>query len=235
MLKAGFILLTISLMLLLYACASHVAGRAFTRVSEQKQFKTKVALVLAAWLAYISILSLKGVFTNASLPPRIPLLLVLPAFLFFIYFFTNIKFKKIIDAVPAAMPIYSQSFRIVVELLIFGLFLEGLLPKAATFEGYNYDIVIGITAPLLAFFMLAKGKSNNWIVLAWNFAGLTTLLIVVSILLSSAYFPALWNQTESILPKGLGIFPYTFLAGLFMPLAVFMHLLSIIKTRKSMR
>ncbi len=231
MLKAGFILLTITLALVLFACVSFIAGRVFTRVSEQKRFKIKFTVLLVVWLAYISILSLEGVFSNASMPPRIPLFLIIPAFLFFIYFFTNSKFKKIIDATPAALPVYFQSFRIIVELLLFWSFTEGLLPKAATFEGYNFDIIIGITAPLLAFYKLNKRKEHKGIILAWNITGLLTLLVVVFILISHAYFNTFRNEKESILNKGFGIFPFTFLAGFFMPLAVFMHVFSIIKTR----
>ena len=89
MLKAGFILLTVLLAIAIFACAFYAAGKAFTRVSEQKRFTVKIAVVLAVWLIYVSLLSIKGVFTIASMPPRIPLLLVLPAFASFVYFFTN--------------------------------------------------------------------------------------------------------------------------------------------------
>jgi hypothetical protein len=211
-------------------CGAYVAGKAYTRVSEQRKFNIKAVVILAVWLVYVGLLSLKRVFIVATLPPRIPLLLVMPPFLFFLYFFTNSKFKKIINAAPLTLPVYFQSFRIGVELLIFGLFLSGQLPKAATFEGYNFDIAIGITAPIIAF-LYAKGKMNRALLLLWNLAGLATLLAVVFILLTYAYFPSFWHQAESILPKSIGVFPFTFLAGFLMPVAVFMHVFSIIKLR----
>ncbi len=232
MLKAGFILLTVTLAILLFAGASFAGNRAFTRVSELRKFKIKVALALTGWLIYVTLLSIKGVFTIASLPPRIPLLLILPAFIFFAYFFTNSKFRKIIDATPAALPVYFQSFRVFVELLILGLSVDGMLPKAATFEGSNYDIAIGITAPLVAYFAFPNNASGKLVALLWNIAGLITLLIVVVILLSHAYFYSHLGENESILNKGLGIFPYTFLAGFLMPLAVFLHIYSIVKIKR---
>ena len=233
MLKAGFVLLTILLALIFFAFAGKISGKAFTRVSEERQFKTRTAIVLIIWLGYVSFLSMKGVFLVSSLPPRIPLLLVIPAFLFFAYLFMNRKFKKIITNAPPSWPVYFQSFRIIVELLLLGLFLQGVLPKTATFEGYNYDIVIGLTAPLVGYFM-RNTRASHIFVLIWNFAGLLTLVVVVFILLGHAYFYRLLNENESILGKGLGQFPFIFLAGFFMPLAVFMHLFSIIKTRKLM-
>jgi hypothetical protein len=50
-----------------------------------------------------------------------------------------------------------------------------------------------------------------------------------------AYFFKALGENESILDKGFGQFPFIFLAGFFMPLAVFMHVFSIIKTRELMR
>jgi len=229
MLKAGFILLTIALSLTLYVCAGKIANKTFTRVKEEKQFKLWTAFVLILWLFYISALSLKGVFTVSILPPRIPLLLIFPAFIFFAYLFTNRKFNKIIENTPSSWSVYFQSFRIIVELLLLGLCMQGMLPKAATFEGYNFDIVIGITAPLMGYYIFSKDAPRKILILIWNIAGLLALAIVVIILLGHAYFNGPMN--DNILTKGFGKFPFTFLAGFYMPLAVFMHLFSIIKTR----
>ena len=234
MVKAGFILLTILLALIVYVFGGKLAGMAFTRVSEENKFKTRTALVLIVWLGYVTWLSIRGVFIAPTLPPRIPLLLVIPAFLFFAYLFMNRLFKNIIINAPPSWPVYFQSFRIVVELLLVCLFMQGILPKSATFEGYNYDIIIGLTAPLVGFFM-GNSKSSHVFLLIWNCAGLVTLAIVVFILQGHAYFFRSLNENESILGKGFGQFPYIFLAGFFMPLAVFMHVFSIIKTRQLMR
>lgn len=231
MLKAGFILLAVILFLVLLWGCDRVGAKAYTRVSEQKNFRIRCAMVLVVWLAYITGISLTCVFTIVSMPPRIPLLLVFPAFLLFLYFFTGRKFKKFIEATPAALPVYIQSFRIAVELLILSLFLNGLLPVSATFEGYNFDVVIGITAPVMGF-LVAKGLVHRAIVLLWNIAGLTTLLIVVVILLTQAYFPSAWHSNQSTLPKALGVFPFTLLAGFFMPVAVFLHVLSLFRVAK---
>jgi hypothetical protein len=233
MLQAGFILLTITLAIILLWGTSRIANKAFTDGRQQKRFKIKTALTLIIWLTYVSLISLSGIFTIAALPPRIPLLLVLPAFVFFIYFFASRQFKAFIAHTPASWPVYFQSFRIIVELLIWGAFLNGILPKEASFEGYNFDIAIGITAPFIGYFIVAKGGSKNTgALLAWNFIGLITLVIVVFILMSRSYFYCSFGLSESILARGLGVFPYTFLAGFFMPLAVFMHIYSIIKTRQ---
>lgn len=232
MVKNGFILLTILLLYTLYIGVIRVAGKTYTEAGRRNSFKIRTALILSAWLTYIVAISFTGIFTNETLPPRIPLLLVLPTFIFFIYFFTNRKFKDVIANTPASWPVYIQVFRVGVELLIWGSVLNGVLPKAASFEGYNYDIVIGITAPIAGYFLIKNGRPKKWMLLAWNVAGLATLAIVVFILISYAYNYRWWGQSESILSKGFGLYPYTFLAGFLMPVAVFMHIFSIIKTLK---
>jgi len=154
---------------------------------------------------------------------------------FFIYFFTSHKLRKIIDSTPASWPVYFQCFRIVVEVLILGMYLGGALPVAATFEGRNFDILIGLTAPLIGYLAFTRNTLGKRIGLLWNIAGLLTLLNVIVILMGHAYFYKSLGEPESILPKGFGLFPFIFLAGFFMPLAVFLHVFSIIKTRKAMR
>jgi hypothetical protein len=231
-LQAGFIFLALALIIVIYLMAVNVSLKAITDTKQQKRFIQRTGLVLVCWLTYVSAISVTGIFQQVSFPPRIPLLLVLPAFLFFIYFFTNKRFKTIIDHTPHTWPVFFQSFRVIVELLIWGEFMKGILPQSATFEGRNFDILIGLTAPLIAFFTFVKPKISKALFILWNIAGLGTLAIVVFILMRHAYFMP--NEGVSILRRGFGDFPYTFLAGLFMPLAVFMHIFSLVKaSRKS--
>jgi len=232
MLKSGFILLTIALAIAIFAGASYAANKAFAENNKRNAFRIKTALILILWLTYVSILSLNNVFVVASLPPRIPLLLVLPFFIFIAYFFLSGRFKNIIAAIPLSWLIYFQTFRIIVELLLFGLFMEHMLPWAATFEGYNFDIGIGITAPIMGF-LIAKGRLYKSAIRIWNILGILTLLIVVVILNMHAYRPWLFNETGTILGKGFGTFPFTFLAGFFMPSAMFIHIFSLVKTGKT--
>ncbi len=233
MLQACFILLTLLLAIILYLMAVNVSLKAINDPGKQRSFIRKTALILICWLVYISALSVTGIFSITAFPPRIPLLLVSPAFAFIIYFFTNKRFKNIIALTPPAWPVYFQSFRVIVELLIWGLFMKGIFPQSATFEGHNFDILIGLTAPFVAYYTFTKARLGKVIFKLWNIAGLSTLVIIVSIIMRHAYFPSMQNNPENVLIKGFGTFPYTFLAGLFMPLAVFMHIFSLIKIRKT--
>ncbi len=229
MIKAGFIVLTLLMAVLAYMGTAHAASLAFADKRKQHRVKTKTIVLLTGWLSYISILSLAGVFTVGGLPPRIPLLLILPVFAFMFYFVRRAHYTGLITMVPASWLVYAQTFRVVVELMLHGLFLQGILPKAGTFEGYNYEIVIAITALAVGYWGYTRQVLPRSLVIFWHFAGLTTLAIVVFIMISHAYIPHIYPNPELLRIEDFGSFPYTYLAGFLMPLAVFMHILSLVK------
>ena len=235
MLKECFLLLTFLLVAIICGGINRLVLKAYTETSHQKKIVRNAGILLIVWLIYIAGLSLTGIFTIVTLPPRIPLLLVFPAFLFIVWFFGSGRFIIIIEATPLHWIILFQSFRIIVELLIYWCYNEGILPKEATFRGNNFDIIFGLTAPLVAWSVRFNKRGSNINYLIWNFCGLLSLAMVVFTLISTAYFPALWGRPQSILSAGFGNFPFTYLAGFFMPLAVFLHLFAIIKIRRHIK
>lgn len=230
MIKASFILLTIIMAALVYAGVHAVSSKAIADEPKRGRFRLYVIVLIAGWLAYVSALSLTGILATKALPPRIPLMLILPCFLFIAWFFRGGRFRDVINATPPGWLVYSQSFRIVVELLLLGLYLEGILPKAGTFEGYNYEIITGITAIAVGYFGTTRKVLPRALLLLWNYMGLATLAIVVFIMVSHVYFPSIYSNPEPLLIADFGAFPYTLLAGFLMPLAVFLHVFSIVKT-----
>ncbi|MTI31393.1 hypothetical protein E1171_11275 [Cytophagales bacterium RKSG123] len=122
-----------------------------------------------------------------------------------------------------------------VEIVILCSFFAGILPKAATFEGYNFDIIMGITAPIMGVFAQKNGSQSYKWILAWNILGLVTLAIVVFIVISASYFPEVWGSKEPLVSTQFTHFPITLLPGFIMPSAVFMHVLSIMILRKKIK
>jgi hypothetical protein len=231
MIKIGFILLSIMMLLLLFRAVSFLSHQALGNSANAKRQTHKTILILTGWCTYIGLISATGFLSSTTLPPRVPLFLILPCFAFMIYFFKNPKFKQIISDAPMTWITYSQSFRVIVELLLLGLYAEGLLPKAATFEGYNYEILIGATAIPMAYLVTKHPKRTKCTLMAWNICGLLTLSIVVFIILSNTYQTATSTDIAPVHKIVIGRFPYTLLAGFLMPLAVFMHILSLVKIR----
>jgi hypothetical protein len=68
--------------------------------------------------------------------------------------------KEILLHVPPENIIRLQAFRFFVELLLLALFLEDQAPIQMTFDGRNFDVLSGITAPIVAL-LFAKGKISR--------------------------------------------------------------------------
>ncbi|MBK9017345.1 MAG: hypothetical protein IPM82_26655 [Saprospiraceae bacterium] len=181
----------------------------------------------AAWLCYIAGLASTGFFQVFTMPPRFPIFLVLPAFVFIGWFFWSGRAEHLLRAVPKHQPIYLQSFRIVVELLILGMFKKGMATYEPTLEGYNFDMVMGLTAPFVAWLVFNKKWLPEKLALIWNYIGLLALANVVFIFISLFVKPQLWGYAETPVSPEFGTMPYLLIPAVYMPLAVFLHVFSI--------
>lgn len=233
MIKAGFILLTLVMALAVYAVLNYASRTVYTTEENRRRFLVRMALRIGVWLVYVAAISFTGLLKDAGLPPRIPLLLVAPVFAFAIYFCCAQKYRPHIAAMPASWLVYLQSFRIFVELLLWGLFLQGVLPKSVTFEGYNHEMYIGVTALLVGLLGYTYKVLPKAVIVLWHIAGLCTLATIVILFMSHIYFPERWDDMNQFSLSDFGSFPYTYLAGFLMPLAVFLHVISLIKMRRA--
>ena len=178
---------------------------------------------LAIWVVYLFGIVQTGILSDFSLPPKFPLFVVIPMIAFVIFITRRPFFKPIIDTTSTSLPIYLQSFRIIVELLIFQGFLDGVFPQRATFEGLNFDILVGISAPIIGFLVQKEILGRRGII-AWNILSLSILSVTVYSFISTYYF------TDFIEKAGnteFTNFPYIFLAAILVPIAVFLHVVSL--------
>lgn len=184
-------------------------------------------LFLLVWGLVIGITSYFGFFENTeSLPPRIVFILI-PVIIWVIYFFKKLKTTE----VNINWLLTVHLVRIPVEITLFYLFIQGLIPKAMTFEGWNLDILSGISA-LLLLIIVGIGGISKWqkLIYFWNFLGLTMLAIIVITAILSA--PTPFQQLNFDQPNIAVLqFPYTFLPAVVVPLVVLSHLLLLDKLK----
>ncbi len=202
--------------------------------SEKTQKHTiSILICLTIWLVIQSILSLKNFYKadTSSFPPNIILFGIMPTILTFIYLFGSQNGKKFIFSLPLKNLTYINIVRIPVEIVLFWLFLNKAIPELMTFEGKNYDIVAGISAPIVAYFGITKTKLRSHIVLVWNFICLGLLLNIVIIALFSAPSPI---QKFAFEQPNIAIlnFPFSLLPTFIVPIILFGHLVSIIQLLK---
>ena len=184
---------------------------------------------LSVWFVYVGSLAYFGVTRNTHMRPPGIIFLFIPVLLFllglFPAFIRSASGGRVALAFPLWVLLALQSFRAGVELFLHQLWIDGVVPKMLTFEGANVDIYIGFSAPVVAWFS-TKGPIGRKVALAWNVLGLLALTnVVVRAVLTS---PGPLNLIHAGIPNRLiGTFPFTFIAGFFVPLAVVLHLLAL--------
>eukprot|EP01035_Chromulina_nebulosa_P032386 gene32386-43270_t len=190
-----------------------------------------VAFVFKSAVIWIvdSILSLKGVFldTIKSTPPVFfPAVIVMLSLA--VYF--ALKYKPLTHFKEENMKyaVALQTFRFPLELIFVWAFHLGLMPKQMTFEGLNFDVLVGLTAPLVAYFGYHKQVLPKWVLVGWNFAGLLLLanIVTVAILSAPTNFQVFTNEPHNTI---VFKFPYIFIPFFLVPLALFGHLFALRK------
>ena len=195
----------------------------FSRATQSKKWIFLFIGGFAIWSIYLFLLGQFDVLRVMTLPPRMPMLVILPAFLLIIFTVGSSHFGKLLERIPRHQIIYAQSFRVAVELLIFQSFVEGLLPERVTFDGINFDILVGATALIIGF-LAQKNMIGKKIILGWNILGLGILSVTVYSFLSYFYF---MPHDPSVNVLAIMQLPFMYLPGFLMPLAVFFHMISI--------
>lgn len=185
-----------------------------------------VLTLLLGWIVLQGILAVNGLYTNTTiLPPRL-MLAVLPTLLLILVLFIIPKGKLFIASLDVKKLTLLHTIRIPVEIVLFYLFIEKKVPQLMTFEGLNFDILSGITAPLIYYFGYITKQLNSKIILLWNFICLGLLLNIVLIAILSAPFPfqkLAFDQPNS----AVLYFPFIWLPCCVVPLVLISHLASI--------
>lgn len=182
-----------------------------------------VQLGLVGWLLLSYVLARTGaLYTPGSDgPPRIVFLLA-PGALAALVLAISPFGAKLIAGLPLAWIVATQAFRLPVELLLWQLHREGVIPVQMTFEGANYDAVTALTAIVVAF--ACRKRVSVPLVCAWNVLGLALLARITFIAVRS--MPGPW-RTYTDEPANVIVLTSAFMwiPALYVLTALFAHAL----------
>ncbi|MEP6670988.1 MAG: hypothetical protein ABJF10_17645 [Chthoniobacter sp.] len=183
---------------------------------------------LLVWLLYVGCIGYFGVIRNVTMRPPGPVFLFLPVIALLVLFIVRTRSTAgahLAQAFPLWILLGTQVFRVGVELFLHQLWHAGLVPKMLTFSGANVDIYVGATAPLIAW-VATRGGMGRRVALVWNGVGLLILANIVARAVLTAPGPLHLVHTE-VPNLMIGTFPFMFIPGFFVPLAVVLHVLAI--------
>ena len=188
--------------------------------------------LLSFWIFFQAILSLNGFHQNsAAFPPRLVLFGVFPALLLLIIYFIFFR-QNFIEKLPLKILTILSVVRIPVEIVLLWLFQNQFIPQSMTFEGRNFDILSGITAPIVYFLAFRGGKINRPLLIVWNIFSIALLfnIVITAILALPAISPNLPTELQN---RAVTFFPYIWLPTIVVPIVLFSHLASLWKLYKN--
>lgn len=180
-----------------------------------------------AWLALHACMAFLGFYENThTLPPR----------LFFALFPTILGGLLWVLLSPAAVFLknvnlerlhYIHIVRIFVEIFfLHALYLKGYIAQELTYEGNNFDIIPGVTAPLMALLFFTWRLIPQRLLLWWNIFAMLTLFFTISQAILSA--PSPFQQFSFHQPTvAVFHFPFVWLPCMVAPLVLISHFISI--------
>ena len=230
--EIGYIVLSVFMNCVLFFIGTSAIKNTFDCYSK---IRNKILLLLFSlflWQVYILLIGKSGILQDYSLPPRVLLLCILPAFLFTGIFLYKNKNSKWIDNIPKHWLVFYQTFRIVIETLFVFSVANGTMPSVVTIKGYNFDLIFAITAPAVGLYLYTRKTNSVITALIWNYLGLLVIASILFLFITSIYFPQLYGSEISLMPKEFGLYPYPIVPSFLMPSAVFIHVLSILQLKK---
>lgn len=198
---------------------------ASTPPAQHRRIVWGTIVVIACWIAGIGVAAAMGIFHDfSSFPPKM-IAVALPPFFVLLFLTFRPSVTRLLPFVSPAWLVGIQSFRIAVEILLWLLFMQGLVPIQMTFEGYNFDVLTGLTALPVVYF-IAKKRVPNVALVLWNSAGLVLLFTIVSIAFMSMPTPmrVFMNEPSNTI---IAHFPFVWLPGVLVPVAYSMHFFSL--------
>lgn len=193
----------------------------------------RATFVIIIWSINHLIFAYSGFYHNlTAMPPRFALVLI-PSTLAIIYGLLPKQKEWFMAVRDTNISTLSHLVRLPVEIVLFGLFMHKMVPELMTFEGRNYDIIMGITAPFVAL-MYIKRRISIKALFAWNAIGLVLVLFILGNGLLSAELP--FQQFGFDQPnRAVNFFPFILLPATIVPIVIWTHISDLIKLRHEMK
>jgi hypothetical protein len=151
------------------------------------RWRWRGAFLAALWLCVTAAVAKSGLVDFGSVPPRPMIFVVATTAATTALALSPIGREWARHAGLASLVLF-QVFRIAVEVFLWWGHRDEFVPVQMTWEGWNFDVLTGLSAPLVAW-LLHSGRISRTVALVWNILGLALLLNVVTIALLSMPTP----------------------------------------------
>ncbi|MEL7146171.1 MAG: hypothetical protein AAFO69_07370 [Bacteroidota bacterium] len=193
----------------------------------KKDFTPTVVATFVIILLFITaLLSFSGFLAKTdAMPPRLPIILMLETVCLVALFFRK-QARDFINRIPITTLTHIHIIRVPVEMVLWWLYKEQVIDPLLTFEGSNYDIIIGISAPFAGLFLVGMRSKSRFGAIVWNIAGIVLLVNIVYMATACSPYP--FQSLCFEIPNTFVFeFPYVWLPTFVVPTVMFCHIASI--------
>lgn len=176
------------------------------------------------WTALQCALGMSGIFQNTdAMPPRIMLFGILPSILAIVFILSSRSGQSLTDGLNLKRITLLHTVRVPVEIVLTLLFHYGVLSVYTTWEGTNFDVLSGLSAPIIAYLAFKNGGLRKGLLIGWNIACLLLLLNVVVTAIFA--FPSPFQKLAFDQPNlAILYFPFNLLPSVVVPIVMLSHL-----------
>lgn len=190
----------------------------------------KLTYTIIVWSLFQSILAVAGFYKNTDLTPPRFLFVLIPVLTLLIYGLTKRPRNWIIQNRQTKISTFLHTIRIPIEIVLLYLFTYKMIPELMTFEGRNFDILAGLTAPIIGALWLKKIIGRKMLIV-WNVLALTLVLFIFANGILSSELPIQRFGFEQP-NRAVNYFPFVLLPATVVPIVIYTHITDIIKLWK---
>lgn len=213
--QVAFVLITITAFILFMRAAKK------GKISEKQLLNSFV--ILLSWITLQGVLSYITFFQQDldTFPPRLAYVLT-PNIMMTIYVFFSEKGKQFVDGLHIPSLVLLSFVRIPVEIILYKLYLNHAIPELMTFSGRNFDILAGLSAPIIYYLCYIRKVGTKKLLLGWNIISAGLLMFIIFNAVFSVPSPL---QLFGLKQPNIGLlfFPFTWLAAFVAPIVLFSH------------
>lgn len=173
-----------------------------------------------AWIAITGLIAQRGAFAWASGPPLLPVFVI--GGVVASAMIARSRVGAQLAGLPLAALIGLQAFRLPLELAMHHGAGRGI-PIELTLAGFNFDIVTGVGAVVIAV-LVALDRCPTWLVWLWSVVGLCCLLVIFVIAAATMPRVHAFGVEPAHLNTWAAHVPFVWVPALLVPVAFGGHL-----------
>jgi hypothetical protein len=181
-------------------------------------------IITVCWTLLQSAIGMSGFYHyTQSVPPRLLLFGVFPTLLAIAATFLTSRGQQLLDSMHLQRLTLFHTIRIPVELVLVMLYHNGLVSEYMTWEGTNFDLFSGVSAPVIGFLAFKNVSYNKKLLGWWN---VICLMLLLNVVITAVFaLPSPFQKLSFNQPNVAVLYaPYNLLPTVVVPLVLLAHL-----------